>query len=594
MSTTNADRPLRNRPEMPSYFKKDRVGRDAFLSQIGHFNEEQRGLFNRLCDFWEPDMLYSKFITKVSGEFLNASASFDTLITYLEKAHCGLISRVMKDGQMVKDRIILTDRDDLRHWYWRVDEAWKRCGSGDGSSFPTVEDFSSLEGFPAENLEPLSPAELSSSFSLSEGNLVKIFILGGLPGSALIVTPATMEDLLGQSRNKLKDQLSDNLMQSVLSRLLGIMSSEMLRFLGQKDEEFWQRFSTAVLDHKEDLLAKRPGLTPEVFVAAKVVQAYSRNELEAAEDKKADDALKRETLQGILGQIAKKEGYLMRPSEYDEQFAPYQDKWPDLKEMFAAQCLVSTGRSALPIVANIGGDYIHRNHIFPLFKTKLREAGVEMRAFYLDMIERMLRTNNRDRITIFTSRSAFNADIRDRISEEFPVLGELFRQPRLVSEAIIHYATKVLKISDMERVKTQLETFFEPGTIRFKERDKLLHLPIRAMFQEAYSRLSWFRRFLLRAMGRYESYMNSIKSGDAEPAKQKASSKSQYQRASLGASSADSSRSGGYRPSGENAPRGKHKRKSAQPLKVRQYSEEQRDEAWMEFKNVYKKGKDEE
>jgi hypothetical protein len=131
MNTDRAGKlPPRNQPEMPSYFRKDRTGRDEFLSQLGHFGEEHRALFSRLCDMWEPDLPYSKFFSKAGHEYLNAEATLHTLMIHLEKGNCGLIANTVRDGKLEKDRIILTDRDSPRFWYWLVENSWQECRGG--------------------------------------------------------------------------------------------------------------------------------------------------------------------------------------------------------------------------------------------------------------------------------------------------------------------------------------------------------------------------------------------------------------------------------------------------------------------------------
>jgi hypothetical protein len=251
----------------------------------------------------------------------------------------------------------------------------------------------------------------------------------------------------------------------------------------------------------------------------------------------------------------------------------------------------SPGRTGLPAVVNVGEDYVFRDHVFPLFKARHSAASTELREFYLEMIERMLRTNNKDNITAFAGMNAFREDIRMRLFEEFPVLSDLLSKPRIVSEGIIHYATKVLKISDMVRVKTVLERYFISGSIRFKEPDRLFDLKPRLLFADAFRRLSWFRRMILRMFGRYESYLQSFGAIKTEGSGKKS--------AGSGGAETESFEAPGeapmpYRPHepeyGRATDEAVRRRKLAGKSKLR-YSARQQEQAWDEFRTAYEKKK---
>jgi hypothetical protein len=512
MNTDRAGKlPPRNQPEMPSYFRKDRTGRDEFLSQLGHFGEEHRALFSRLCDMWEPDLPYSKFFSKAGHEYLNAEATLHTLMIHLEKGNCGLIANTVRDGKLEKDRIILTDRDSPRFWYWLVENSWQECRVADRKPFPTLGSFAGRGGFPQDVLQPLSLAEISSSFIDKHADDVILYALPDIDGMSLIVTPAAISFMVDVARIKIRAHLADSPVQPILSRLLGTVVSSLRASLGKNDNLFWNKLADAIIVHREDLLTKKANLAAEIFIAAKILKIYTRNELDEAEQRREEDAEKRETIQGILAQLAGKESFLMPPVEFDAQFEPYKENWPDLRELFITHYMKSSGRTGLPPVVNVGEDYIHRDHLYPLFKARHKTACLELREFYLEMIERILKTNNKDRIVAFTGIDAFREDIRTRLAAEFEVLSDLLAKPRMVSEGVIHYVTKVLKISDMERVKGILERYFESGSIKFKHPDRLFDLPPKPMFEEAFHRLSWFRRAMLRLFGRYDSYLRTLK-----------------------------------------------------------------------------------
>ena len=570
---------------MPSYFRKDRVGRDEFLSQLGHFGEEHRALFSRLCDMWEPDLPYSKFFAKAGHEYLNADTILHTLMIHLEQGNCGLISNTVKDGRLEKDRIILTERDSPRFFYWLVENYWQACRVSDRKSFPTLAEFKKLKGFPSNVLQPLSLSELSGAFIQSHQDEVALYALPDLEGKTLIVTPAVLPLMVEVSRYKIRASLANSPMQPVLARILGTVVSSLRKSLEKEDDLFWNRISEALIRSKEDLLAKRANVNPEIFIAAKILKTFTRNQINEFEKKREEEAEKRELIQGILLQLSKKDDFLMSSREFDKQFEPYKEAWPDLKAMFMAHFMKPGGRTVLPVVLNIGEDYLYRDHLYPLFKSLHKTAAIELKEFYLNMIERILRTNNKDKFTAFTGIQRFRDDIRDRLAAEFQILSDMLSRPRIVSEGIIHYSTKVLKISDMDRVKKLLERYFESGTIRFKNPDVLFDLNPELMFEEAFHRLGWMRRIILRLFGRYESYLQTLK----PPAKSKIKKDENTRRTIPPADIARPYRAGRF--PGEATANTSLKKRKNPTVQKKSYSARQQQRAWDEFKSAYEKKK---
>ncbi|MCK5737225.1 MAG: hypothetical protein KAH21_12145, partial [Spirochaetaceae bacterium] len=343
--------------------------------------------------------------------------------------------------------------------------------------------------------------------------------------------------------------------------------------------------SDAIISNRDDLLAKRANINPEIFIAAKILKFFTRNELDEAERQREQEAEMRETLHSILLNLSQKDNFLMNPREFDEQFEPYKENWPDLKAMFMTHYMKPSGRTGLPHVINIGEDYIYRDHLYPMFKSWHKTAELEMKEFYLNMIERILRTNNKDKFTAFTGMERFREDIRDRLSAEFQILSDMLSKPRIVSEGIIHYATKVLKISDMDRVKKLLERFFNSGSIRFKNPDILFDLHPKAMFEEAFHRLGLLRRIILRLFGRYDSYLQTLN----PPTVQETSVSVGSHEPELSAASVRPYRAG--RSVGKGVMDSAVKKRKQSGGRRKNYSVKQQEDAWDDFKSAYDKKK---
>lgn len=583
---------LRNQPPMPEYFRKDRIGRGEYLSQLGHFSEEHRSLFNRLCDFWEPVLPYNKFFSKAGHEFMNADTALETLMSHLEAGRTGLLVPALREGELKPATIILSERDDDRFWYWLVEKEWQENLVSDRKTFPNVAAFQETRrGISRERLIPLSLAEISTRFIENHRDEVSLFVLPDIDELSIIVTPATLTHLISASRLKIRVGLSDSPLLPVIARLMGTVVSDVKKELHTNDDTYWNRLSDAIVVHREDLMAKKAILDPEVFVAAKILKIYTRNEIDETNRRREEETEKREKLKAVVNEIAQKDDFVVTLSELDQLLDPYLEAWPDFKELFFGNYLKPSGRTGIPPIVVLNDGYIYRDHLYPLFRDRHKTATLELRAYYTDLMERVLRTNNRDRLTVFSGRQSFREDILEKVNEEYPVLMDLLNKPRMVSEGVIHYATKVLKVPDMDRVKEILERYFDEGIIRYKSSDKLFDLYLKLLFQDAFHRLPWLRRLFMKLLGKYDGYVRAYSGSTAvkEPGRPILISDEEGEDAVPMAPRARGGRRknrGRHELTYEDRPRRK-KRKGADPQS--RYSRKQQEQAWDEFREAYQK-----
>lgn len=588
--------PLRDQPEMPGYFGMNRKGRDEFLSQAGHFSEEQRTLFSLLCDMWEPDISYVKFLTKARHDHMNAEPALNAIMSQLERGKCGLIVCSAVENRLEKSRVILTERDSPRFWYWSVENAWQRVQVDESLSFPALGDFSHHESFPNDSLETLSLADISESFIRGRGSEVRLYTFSDLTDSPFILTPSSVFLMVQACRRRLRSILANSPLQPLLSRLLGTVVSDLRRSLLKNDHSFWSSLTDVIGAHQEDLKARKPNLSGELFIAAAILKAYNRNELNEAERRREEDAEKRDVMKSILVHLVGHDGFLISKQDMQAQFQPYKDRWPDFYDTFVSYFMAESGSSTLPAVLSIGDEYIHRDRIYPLFKLHYEQAAGELQGFYLNLIERILLGRAGSRTAVFAGLEAFRGDIEDRLSADFPILKRLLALPKIVSEGIIHYAGKVLKIQDMQRIKRVLQRYFDGGTLHFKDPERLFALYPRAMFDEAFGKLSGFRRLILKLFGRYDGLMQLFNQSLSSRGGARKPSASAVRRLTGGEAHTEPAEDPGSEP---REPADRHGPRRP-PVSERPRREKntpasctvrQRNAAWSEFRDAYKRTK---
>ncbi len=499
---------MRNQPEMPSYFSDDRIGRETFLSQIGAIGNEYRNLFSMLCEMLEPDLNYKKFINKMLPQFPAIVEMLDVLMEHLQEGRCGIIVKALQGDQTVSARIILTERDSSRFWYWYIENAWLTAKNSNQESYPTVESFQKMRGFSAGILQRLVLSDISREFIDKHANEIVLYSIQTASNHRIIATPATLDNMISVSRKRVHQNITKSLqLQTEISRLLGMPNAALLNSASGGDDKFWYRFTKAFMENRERLIARKINLSTEMQTAVEILLEFVRNELDQKETDEKEREEKMKAMKGILLSIAKKSEYIVSVKEFTKLFDPYIERWPDMQAEFGRHYMTKSGRAGLPVVVNIGTDYIYRNHVYILFKSLHSTASSEMKEQYVKKFRDVLRSNNRNGVTVFSNISSFRDAIKESLNREYPVLNNLINNPRIVADGIIHYGTKVLKKSDMNRLKVVLEKYFVPGTVRYRVLDELFGLALSHVFEEAYSQLMPWRRFLMRISGRYESYL---------------------------------------------------------------------------------------
>ena len=200
----------------------------------------------------------------------------------------------------------------------------------------------------------------------------------------------------------------------------------------------------------------------------------------------------------------------------------------------------------------------------------------------------MLRTRNKDKITIFYTRESFKDDVLDRIKEQAPILAEFLDKPKIISEGIVHYFKNLKKVRDVNKIKDFMNNFFDDGMIRFRDPDYLLNLYLLEIFHEAYKYLSWWRKFMLKISGKYESF-NSQFSGISEDEDNIISPDGTENSLSYNRTPPDSrAQEYGRKYDQERVYR---YRRNSPPVKTAKYNLKQRNKAWDEFQDAFNKKK---
>lgn len=504
---------LRSKPPVPNYFKFDQIQKDEYLSQLGNYTQEQRSLFQKICESWEPELAFERFLKKEKDGFSFLENHTRTLLNRLSNSRAGLMQMRIESGELVPHHIILCEPDSIRYFYYRLENEYLRILLQDDEKSLINPNYllETAITLPEEYVEDLNHSEISNEFLNQQRDHVRILRVAMEGAEPFFCTPYTIEHVIRISRVNIRGFLSNSQMLTLVAKLMGSMNSEVQRNLGTTDMVFWNKLCSHLLEHKEELLMKRKNFPLEVYQFVSLIYAYTRNALAETERIRQENQDKKDEMIRVCKAIYDRNDPFLDQQELNGSLEPGLKRWEDFKELFFDKCVRIKNRTGLPLVVNIGTGYIHRDRLFPYFKTEIQLATEELQEYYRLEMEQLLGSRNRSEMSCFSTQTVFLQHIQDMLEKNKPVLSALLRKPKLVSEGIILYSKKQLKTQTAEQLRQVLDQYYEENsTTRFKRFDHLFHLYLLEIYQKAYTKMSLWRRLVMRLFGKHESYINSF------------------------------------------------------------------------------------
>jgi len=591
----------RSKPPIPKYFQYDQIQKEEFLSQLGNYTQEQRSLFRKICDFWEPELSFDRFISQEKDGFSFLDSHLRFLMNRLSSSRCGLLQMKIEKSQLVPDRIILTEPDSIRYFYYMLENEYLQILVQDEKSF--IDNEYLLEvglTIPTEYIEDISHTEISNEYLNTEKNNIRILRVTMEGARSFFCTPYTIQHVIRIARSNVRLFLSNSQVITLVAKIMGTMNSEIQKSLGSTDTVFWNKLTSTMLEHRSDILEKRKNSSANVFDNISLLYAYTRNAIDETERIRQENKAKKDEMIEVCKKIYERSEPFLDQTEINTYLENGLKRWEDFKELFFDKCVRLKTKTGLPIIVNIGTGYIHRDHLYLTFKAELEIASSELQDYYRKEMEAMLLSRRKVGVNCFSSQAIFQTNIFEQIHSEHKVLGALLQKPKLVSEGIIHYGKKALALQTPDQIRQLLDKYFEEeSTLRFKRIDHLLDLYLLRIYQEAYQKLSLFRRLIMKIFGRHESYTSifSGKSGIADRRTHPRTKDGTYRASDIDmredVRQANLSNED-YVPPGDRAARStspppRRRRTPSGSSDHKNYSYRQRTKAWKEFEDLVNK-----
>jgi hypothetical protein len=579
----------------PPYTQFDPKDREQFLSEIGNFTPPQREIFHTLCKTWQPEILFSRIIAQISPAIKNAAFEIERLMEKLSEKRWGLMTLRYTETETVKDKIILTSQGDCRYYFFRLANELEFFYSSLREPIP-METGLIEKGFnpPPGCTENLTVEDFSRVFDEKPPEDFTIYRIGLADGNSIFLPPGGGTRFINHCLAKLRDSLSNTNLLAELARIRATSITDLRNKAETKDPLFWLDFSKSILALKNDLLAsKKVNVESGFYQAAGILHQFIQNHMQDLKRKKIEQDERDQDMEGLALQIEKEKSVLISPDRFSELLNALQEKYGDkfaaFRKEFYENFIEYKEKIKVPRVILINNSFIHRHNFYDFFIRRLDELRDMMLQEYVKIMEHLLRTNNRERKTLFFSRDNFETDFLERLRDTDPFVFEIRQKPRLLAEIIIYAFREKMKVKDLNEIKEELERYFKPDSMVYKNFTTILSLTIIDIFFRAFSRLPFWRQIWLKITGKYKSYQNQYMGQSTKLLSPASFGRKDDKRIQKTASSDQ-----GYPPRQDGKPAAgtrikiqrRRRIEKPKPVVKKAYSKKQQESAWQDFSKI--------
>ena len=495
----------------PSYFKMEPHQREEILSHIGSFSQIQYQIFHSICDFWDPALEYNKYILKAKKPALVNKNQLELLMNKIQDAHMGLLQYKLTENELRPHRIVLTEKDSPYFYYYICEEVLYRNYYENGHPFITAKNLEKHElNLPGKFITPIEPKILGPAFHAKMIPRHKIFGITRHNRSPIIIPSGMLDEYIHfLIQYLIRESQSMTLLEN-LSRLANIKISELQKKMGSRDPAFWLVFTRTLIEHKEDFKIRIKGISSLIFTSAQLLYSYFANTMGELKQKQQESQEKQKTREEIIDGIREKATKWSSLKELDDQLKEKEKKWPGFRDTFTDEILKRQEGGDQPMLIVLGGQLIHKDYLFPYFKSKMDYFSREFQILYQDMMADLLRNGQTDKYTQFYSRNNFRADILNRIRNKSPQMTELLHKPALMANVTYYYLKDLKGVKKSDTIRETMGIYFRNDLKQYQNIDEIMNLSLIVLFDQSYRNLSWWNKLVLKFTGKYDSYTNTF------------------------------------------------------------------------------------
>ncbi len=513
-----ADKRIISTREAPSYSSYSDHDQEALLSQMGNFPPAQRTLFRALCDMHLPEIKYRPFAERMSLLVKNVHGELEKLVDQLKRNKIALFTYSGRGDERKIDSIILTERGDPYFYLYSLSGLCSEFGDREVPSLP-LDSVLEEEGLsiPDEAYTKIGSDALSKSHIGTAFKEPAILSATLSTKEEFLFVSSDLNGIIQLCIKVIKDAAEYGNILTELARFKNSSIGSLKQMLQTRDPVTWLELTEMIDKFSQSEGAKKEVQVREGFYqAAEFLRIYLFNEVEEAKRKKKQETEIETDFEAIVLRLKNDYTTPIDQDQMDGILGSLQNKYGDYFPTFSQRFYESKTKSAdkktLPPIVVIARLYIHRDHVHPYTSHRLRELARELEQEYMRIMGEILKSNNRDGIIVFHSVNNLDDDIRQKLEDRDNFISGIIDKPRILAEAIIHTAKSKLNITDIDKVRTVLERYFRPGTMRYRDLNEILHINIYVIYRKALSGLSVLRQFWMKLTGKYKTNNEAFES----------------------------------------------------------------------------------
>lgn len=568
---------LNQKPEYVDYLRKDR---DAFLSQVGNFSTEERGIFHLLCDNWDHEIGYAKFVTNVNKRQHLDEKFLKTLMKKLRSSGTGLLLTKFNRGERGVDKLILTDTYSHHFYYYFINNEYQKNYEDVSNDFVDDKRFEKYDLLTSElTAVPLLMENFNKKFLLREEmqqNIFKVKIQGT---PIFYITSETLKDLIKLSIRKVRYYFKSENFIAFVAKIMNSSISKIKGTIEKQDMNAWRDLTQGILANKNLVDGKFKNISKSFFIAVKIINTYFTNEIKEKDRELEEERQVRKILREIVDTIKKGDFKPFTQEELNEMFEKYDKDEARLKNKFYESYVDNKTVTGLTEVVFVGKHYIHQDNLYKVFIDKVSMGTSSLTEHFKKAMRAAVNSNSVDP-TLYEG-GPFISAIMAKVQSDYPIVYDLIKRKNILAESIIHFSKK--RGHSQSKMHNLLSTYFIEGSSELKDINEIFNLDIVELYELVYSGLPFLKKFLIVITGRYnrniERFTGHIR------LKRKKSKVRKSKRSRKNSNYYDYSGSGGYGGGG----RGRSLLMD-EPTQQKNYTKKQRDSAWDNLgKEIYKK-----
>ncbi len=506
-NNTTQTKPPAETVAAPLYVAHGEREREELLSQLGITAPRERECFHQLCRIWEPEIPYHRVLTALNHE-LGVEVELGRLMKRLKQLEYGLLCTWVEDSKIANRAVILTEPGSVRFFSYLIDEQYRELDLSLDAPLPTIKRLKADDiVVPTDFFRDLD--EMTMSQFVHEPEEFPRFVVFRYEfgsGDALPIPRARAEAFDRLLMRKVARRLQSSDFSVAVSRVVGIPLNELHRRSTGTGAVFWLGFSSAILNGVEKL-KDLTGLSTsdDFFHCCELIERY----LKASTVKKDEErkALERRATdwKAVVQSLREKNEALTSESEFEAMVAGYKGAYPDDFDEFKSgleqnYCTPPEGKQ-MARISHIAGFYVHRDRAYEAFRDRIPAVKASLLADYQRLMKAQLQGKRGD-YSAFLDKENLELDIAARVRTLDPYCAAVLGYHEFLAEAIAHFVKSTGKQLDLERVRSIMNAYFLPGTMRLQDLATIFEVVLYEIYDAVSPQLPWLLRLWFRLSGK--------------------------------------------------------------------------------------------